>query len=39
MKTDQIRVSDAISSEQRMDFDQTCTRALLGGGAELIRFW
>ena len=34
MKTDQIRFSDAISSE----FDQTCTRALLGGGSELIRF-
>ena len=33
MKTDQIRFSDEISSEQ------TCTRALLGGGSELIRFW
>ena len=39
MKTDQIRFSDVISSEQIMDFDQTCTRALLGGGSELIRFW
>ena len=39
MKTDQIRFSDAISSEQMNDFEQTCTRALLGGGSELIRFW
>ena len=24
---------------QSMDFDQTCTDTLLGGGEELIRFW
>ena len=24
---------------QFMDFEQTCTEALLGGGSELIRFW
>ena len=39
MKSDQIKFSDTISSEQMNGFDQTCTRALLGGGSELIRFW